>query len=551
MSKLNPKGKKAVATPKIDIVKKWYSNTKTREGQAGFTKEPEQVLYELCVGSLYGTGDSFYSAPDEIMVRLIDAITLCVQQNKIEFVANLCVYARKEMHMRSMPIVAAVHLMYTLRQEGKSMENMRHWVKSIVGRADELLDFYAAALDLFGDKKKLPQAFKRGIADAMNKFDAYQYAKYDRPTGLKFKDLLRIVHPKAKDAKQGEVFAKIMAGTLEAPRTHEAMRTAAAKGHEGAAASKEEVWSELLKKKELGYMAAVRNIGNIVREADDVTFDMLCELLANKHAMKNSKVFPYQVFLPIALMGSGADYSARSAHTYLTRECRGNPHKAQALQRTLTTFREMSAVKKRKLESALNVALDMSAEGLPDIGDNVVIYLDTSGSMRNTFVRLLPMVASLVKMMKGKNFALISFDTDARILNVNPDSTVRDICTFLMNKFNGGATILQQALRIPFSQLGFKPETAILISDMQLTHCVAPTRGHGMPDEKDIVSITTSSYLKDCNIRIAFNVDGEVVTCAPQGEWMTVAGYSSNIFDVFDVASKGATFVDLVNQYQY
>lgn len=562
MSKMNPKGKAKVVQPKVDLVTKWYSRDRSKEGMKQFVKAPEQVLYEICVGNMLGK-DTFYQAADDVINNLIDAITLCVRKGNIDFVAKLCVYARHEMHMRSMPMVAAVHFMYVLRQEKVAFTDMRKWARALVGRADELLDVYQYALTVFGDKRKIPQAFKKGLGDAMNKFDAYQFGKYDRNTGLKFRDLLRIVHPTPKDDKQSALFEKIMKQELEAPKTHEAMRTAAAKGHEGALESADAVWKNLMKDKKLGYMAAVRNIATIIREGDDETFNMLCDLLGNQHAMRGSKIFPYQVYLPMAMMRAqagttvqsfrhGGDQVVASMLRYFTQEVFGDAHRMQSLNNTLNTFASLAPARKNRLLSSLNTALDYASTTLPDLGNNVVIYLDTSGSMKNTFLRMMPMVAALVRMMKGKNFALIGFDSNARVLDVHPDSSARDIMNYLMDKFNGGATVLQSALSISTqARLGFKPEVAILISDMQISQCVG-YGGFGQRSMKDVNSITVENpVLRDCRLRVAFNVDSNVSTCAPEGEWYNVSGYSSNMFDVFDLASKGATFEDIINQYTY
>jgi 60 kDa SS-A/Ro ribonucleoprotein len=87
----------------------------------------------------------------------------------------------------------------------------------VIQRADELGEFVA----LYWKEKKQPLSavFKRGLAGAFTKFDAYQLAKYDRESVVKLRDVLFLCHAKAKDEAQAALWKKLVENTLESPDT--------------------------------------------------------------------------------------------------------------------------------------------------------------------------------------------------------------------------------------------------------------------------------------------------------------------------------------------
>ena len=96
----------------------------------------------------------------------------------------------------------------------------------IVQRADEiteLLAYYSIANSRTELKKlnKLSKQLQRGLSAAFNKFDEYQFAKYNRDAAIKLKDALFLVHPKAKDESQQALFDKIVQDELAIPYTWE------------------------------------------------------------------------------------------------------------------------------------------------------------------------------------------------------------------------------------------------------------------------------------------------------------------------------------------
>ena len=78
-------------------------------------------------------------------------------------------------------------------------------VACMVARADEiteLLVYYVAANARTGRKTlgRPSKQMQRGLAEAFNRLDAYQLAKYDWAGVARLRDELFLVHPSAKNA---------------------------------------------------------------------------------------------------------------------------------------------------------------------------------------------------------------------------------------------------------------------------------------------------------------------------------------------------------------
>ncbi|WP_395443560.1 TROVE domain-containing protein [Caulobacter sp. UC70_42] len=129
----------------------------------------------------------------------------------------------------------------------------------MVQRADEpgeLLSIYWK-----DGKRPLSKQLKLGLAKVLRKFDAYQLAKYNRDSAVKLRDVLFMVHAKPKDDEQAEVWRKLVAGELEAPDTWEVALSGGA--------DKRETFERLIREGNLGYLALLRNLRNMIETGCD------------------------------------------------------------------------------------------------------------------------------------------------------------------------------------------------------------------------------------------------------------------------------------------
>lgn len=279
---------------KFNILKRKANEVKNFHGETAYAMTPEMELYAAVATT--GLSDGFYESADERLTRIQELM----RKNAPEFVAKLAVYARTQMYLRSVPMVLAVEL--AKYHSGDNLVSKT--VNGVVKRADEiteLLAYYQMANARKGTKKlnRLSKQVQKGLAEAFNRFDEYQIAKYNRSGEVKLRDALFLVHPKAKDENQQLVFNKLVNDTLKVPYTWETELSALGQLKFETAEAKEKAfrakWEELIDSGKLGYMALLRNLRNII-EANVAYSKMakVCDYLADEKAVAHSKQLPFR-----------------------------------------------------------------------------------------------------------------------------------------------------------------------------------------------------------------------------------------------------------------
>ena len=252
----------------------------------------------------------FYESGNKRLERILELIA----QNDALFVAKLAVYARTQMHLRSVPLVLVVEL--AKLHSGDNL--VSRTVSLVVERADEiteLLAYYSLSNKRTGTKKlgRLSKQLQKGLAMAFNNFDEYQFAKYNRATDVKLRDALFLVHPRSKDETQKVLFDKIAADTLATPYTWEtelsALGQQSFETEEAKAVSVRAKWEELIESGRLGYMALMSNLRNIIQAEVSVGhMKQVCTLLSDARAVQQAKQLPFRylaAYREVLLLKSG------------------------------------------------------------------------------------------------------------------------------------------------------------------------------------------------------------------------------------------------------
>jgi hypothetical protein len=335
---------------KFNFLSKQKNVTVNYQGAKAYKMTPEMELYTAVVTT--GLNDSFYESGDGRLER----IKALMQKCSPEFTAKLAIYARTQMYMRSVPLVLTVEL----AKAASGTSDISKMVNGVIQRADEiaeLLAYYQLANKREGVKKLngLSKQLQKGLAVSFNKFDEYQFAKYNRNTDVKLRDALFLVHPKAKDEAQQELFNKIAADTLATPYTWETELSQLGQvkfynEHEKQKAFALK-WEELIASKKVGYMALMRNLRNILDAGVSQShIQMVCEYLADEKAVANSKQLPFRY---LSAYRELKDHSSRYTSAVL------------------------EALEDAVMQSAGNI------KGF-DYNTSVVIACDVSGSMQKT-----------------------------------------------------------------------------------------------------------------------------------------------------------------------
>jgi len=268
--------------------------TVNHEGEKAWKLSPALELYTAVATA--GLNDKFYESAGESLTRIRELI----RQNDASFVARLAIYAREQMYLRSISMVLAVEL--AAIHSGDSL--VATLVERVVKRADEiteLLACYSMANSRTGVKKlnKISKQVQKGLAAAFNKFDEYQFAKYNRQTEIKLKDALFLVHPRAKDQTQQVLFDKIVRDGLQAPYTWEVELSVLGQTNFGSEEQRQravkEKWEELIYSGRLGYMALLRNLRNILEaKVSKEAIRAVYGILTDARAIAASRQLPFR-----------------------------------------------------------------------------------------------------------------------------------------------------------------------------------------------------------------------------------------------------------------
>ena len=274
---------------------KTASVVRNHEGAEAYSLSPELELYALvCTMALQ---PKFYESQDS----QIDRLSQLIAKVDATFVAKLAVYARQRMNLRSVPLFLVVELARTHRGD----DLVARTTENVVMRADEIAELlmcYQWRNPQSGMKKlgRLSHQIQAGLARAFNRFDEYQFAKYDRNNQeVKLRDALFIVHPKAKDAQQQALFDKIANRQLDTPYTWETELSALGQQKFESDEIRQEAfcekWEELIHSGKLGYMALMRNLRNLLQSK--VSLQAMKEVanrLADAEQVARSKQLPFR-----------------------------------------------------------------------------------------------------------------------------------------------------------------------------------------------------------------------------------------------------------------
>ena len=214
--------------------------------------------------------DSFYESGVDIAQRIHELANYCSGH----FVLSLAHEVKTQHKLRHAPMWLMLSVLPRKDVTGEAKAKM---VESLVTRADDLAEF--VAMYWKDGKKPLPASLKRGLAAAFEKFDEYQFAKYNSPGAVRLRDVMFLVHPNPGKGRK-KIYKRIANDTLKTPDTWEVSLSGGG--------DKTETFTRLLQEDRLGYLAALRNLRNM----DGVDRTMVEKRLLSKKGRGN--ILPFQ-----------------------------------------------------------------------------------------------------------------------------------------------------------------------------------------------------------------------------------------------------------------
>jgi hypothetical protein len=485
------------------------------EGEKAFALTPQLELYAAVATA--ALSDQFYEKESERLVRLRQLIA----KNDPAFVARLAVYTREQMHLRSVPLVLAVEL--AKQQSGNPL--VGQLVSRVIQRADEiteLLAYYALANERKDVKKlnKLSKQLQKGLAAAFNKFDEYQFAKYNRDTEVKLKDALFLVHARAKDENQQALFDKIVKDELQVPYTWEVELSKLGQQKFESTASKQAAvcakWEELVFSNKLGYMATLRNLRNML-EADvsKEALDKVCAYISNAEGVAKSKQLPFR-FL--------------SAYRELKELRNGR------------TGKVLDALEDAILHSAVNIA------GY-DEDTKVLIAADVSGSMQKpvsakskVLLYDIGLVLAMLLQNRCENVMTGMFGDTWKIINVAKKNILANVQEFYRREGEVGYSTNGYLVIKDLLNRKQVVDKVMMFTDCQLWNS---------NNSAESIQSLWKRYKKMAPAAKLYLFDlagyGNTPLSVQRDDVYLVAGWSDKIFNVLQAIEDGADAVKMIN----
>jgi 60 kDa SS-A/Ro ribonucleoprotein len=451
------------------------SKTENLAGGEAFTETPKLKLATMVLTSFLK--DQHYRSQDAALVKLKQLLT----QVPPDYAAKTAIYARQQFGMRSISHLIAGEIAHNVHGEAWT----KYFYEAVIHRPDDITEIIAYYMSQYG---KVPNALKKGLARAFDKFDGYQLAKYRSSTKkIKLIDAVNLVHPKPM-GKNMDALKQLAKNQLTSVDTWESELTRAgqnAESTEEKATLKKDVWVKLVNEKKIGYFALLRNLRNIMDQAPECLPNALA-MLTDEALIKKSLVLPFRYQTAL-----------------------------KALEQNGATPREVTV--------AISKAVDISLNNVPCLAGKTLVALDCSGSMIGQPLEIGSLFAAVL--YKANDSDLILFSNDAEYFNPNPLDTTLSLARQIYGRAEGGGTnfhaIFQRASKA-YSRI-------IILSDMQAW------LGYDTPK----ASFTEYKQRNNANSHIySFDLQGYGTLQFPENNVYALAGFSEKVFDLMPMLEE-------------
>lgn len=342
----------------------------TYEGREGGKREAKAELFMLAIRNMVGE-DTFYEKSADRDKRFKNLIHKVAVEDP-DWIARFVPYLRDTMNMRSASVVMAAESVWALLGKQNKDVSLRRIIDSAIVRGDEPAEMFAYWKAEKGGT--LPKPVKRGLADAINRVinerSALKYDGQSRETRVG--DVIDIVRPRPETEIQSRLYRWLLdrrhnrevvhsegLPVIEAYNALQAIPQADRRAYLEANGPEvlrdagmtwesvsgwiggeltASVWEKIIPS--MGYMALLRNLRNFERAGvSKDTVKYVTDKLTNPEQVAKSRQFPFRF------------YSA-----YLNTES-------------------------NLWAQAIEEALDLSTQNIPELSGKTLVLVDLSGSM--------------------------------------------------------------------------------------------------------------------------------------------------------------------------
>lgn len=414
--------------------------------------------------------DKHYETGD----KRIERIAALVPKVPASFVAKLAVFARVRCNLRSVTTLLIAELAKVHR--GDSL--VKDTIIATAERPDDLTELVAYI------GTPIPKQVKRGVRNALLKFNRYQLAKYKgEGKAVSLVDLFNLTHPKPQhaDKEQKKAWKDLIEGKLTSFDTWETEISASK--------NPKKTWETLILEDKLGYMALLRNLNNFIKhDISKKAIATVIKKLTDRDEVEKSKQLPFRFI---------------TAYDNVT----GN----------------------RELTDAISEAMDLSLDNTPKLKGKTLIAVDTSGSMEGDPIKKAAIFAATL--FKSNNADLVQFSNTCTPLVASSRTPIIDIAKSIENQAQGGGTNTGSV----FDTAKDDYARIIILSDNESWNGSAQS------------SYAEYRKKNDCMV-YAIDIAGYGSTDLKSSKVKHLAGWSDKVLDLIPLMEKGKSLVEYIEK---
>lgn len=384
---------KGMFTPKANAI--------NEAGGTAYQLSPKQALAQYAATGCFS--HTFYADAGEQLDKVLEL----TKNADAEFVAKVAVYAREKGFMKDMPAL----LVAVLSTKDKTL--FERVFPRVIDNGKMLRNFVQIMRSGAVGRKSLGSLPKRLVREWFETRDANQIFKQSVGQTPSFADVLKMVHPKPSDAEHEAIYGYFIGREIDADKLPEIVKSFE-RFKNGDALEIPQVPFQMLTALPIStneWTAIARNAAWQMTRMNLNTFErhgvfedaemveLIANRLRNREAIRKARVFPYQLLTA---------YTAASQNTAIPRE----------------------------ITEALQDAMEIAIENVPEIDGKVYVFPDVSGSMSSpatgyrkgatSNVRCIDVAALVAASILRKNptAEVLPFEQSVVKLGLNPRDSV-------------------------------------------------------------------------------------------------------------------------------
>jgi len=489
-------------------------------GGEAYQLTPKQALAQFAATGCFN--QTFYASAGE---QLDKVLGLCRQTDN-EFIAKLAVYSRTKGHMKDMPALLVAFL------STKDKGLFEKVFPIVIDNGKMLRNFVQIMRSGVVGRKSLGSLPKRLVREWFANRETESIFKQSVGQSPSIADILKMVHPKPSDAEREALYGYFIGREIDQDKLPQIV-----KAYERFKAGKGEAvpnvpfqmltalplgtkeWTEIAKNAR--WQMTRMNLNTFERHdvfKDSQMVKLVATRLRNAENIKRARVFPYQLLVA---------YRAAVDNPAMPRE----------------------------ISEALQDAMEIAIENIPEIDGKVYVFPDISGSMQSpatgyrkgstSTVRCIDVAALIAAavLRKNPNAEVIPFENNVVKVSLNPRDSIMTNAQKLTDLPFGGTNC-----SAPLRYLNRKKaagDVLIYVSDNE-SWIDSPNYGYfgGSATETMKQWSEFKSRSKDAKL-VCIDIQPYDTTQAKErSSILNVGGFSDNVFKLISEFSKGTLGAD-------